>query len=318
MGRMEEGVRGNTGSSESMISYLKNGDIDRVRWDASLKEIPFVKPYALSWYLDIMSPGWEALVDDDYMSVFPLTCRRKYGFSYLATPVFLQQLGLFTADGDRKMIAEEFISFMPEFFRLVDLCIGQEAVVPGYSLTPRYNYELRLTDQYEKAWVGYMSDCRRNINIARRYPQEITADVRPQELISLYRAFTAGKARTISQKSYSRLNTLMQHCITTGTGKIYGVRSPRGKLLWGMFVIDVHDRMTMLFTAGSRKSRELRTSYLVIDHLIRTNSGTGKVIDFAGSSVPSIALFMKSFGGVKTVYWRLYRNTLPWPVRMFK
>jgi hypothetical protein len=83
-------------------------------------------------------------------------------------------------------------------------------------------------------------------------------------------------------------------------------------------VIETGDRITLLFTAGSRKSRELRTSYHVIDHIIKTNAGTGKTIDFAGSSVPSIAIFMKSFGGTKTTYYRLYSNMLPWPARLFK
>ncbi|MDM8002894.1 MAG: GNAT family N-acetyltransferase [Bacteroidota bacterium] len=301
-----------------MISYLRNDEIDRMRWDACLGEIPSVRPYALSWYLDIMSPGWDALVDDDYLAVFPLPRRKKYGISYVATPVFLQQLGLFSADGDRVSMAEEFISFMPEFYRLIDLCIGQEAHVPGYTVSPRHNYEIRLDEPYDKVWVSYMSDCRRNINIARRYPQDIITDVRPDEVIRLFRNYTAGKAGVIKDSGYSRLHRLMEHCITAGTGRILGVRSPKGKLLWGMFVIDTMGRTTMLFTAGSRKSRELRTSYLVIDHIIRSYAGTGQVLDFAGSSVPSIAIFMRSFGGEKTTYWRLYRNNLPWPVRLFK
>ena len=301
-----------------MISYLRNDEIDRMRWDACLGEIPSVRPYALSWYLDIMSPGWDALVDDDYLAVFPLPRRKKYGISYVATPVFLQQLGLFSADGDRVSMAEEFISFMPEFYRLIDLCIGQEAHVPGYTVSPRHNYEIRLDEPYDKVWVSYMSDCRRNINIARRYPQDIITDVRPDEVIRLFRNYTAVKAGVIKDSGYRRLNRLMEHCIAAGTGRILGVRSPKGKLLCGMFVIDTMGRITMLFTAGSRKSRELRTSYLVIDHIIRSYAGTGQVLDFAGSSVPSIAIFMRSFGGEKTTYWRLYRNNLPWPVRMFK
>lgn len=301
-----------------MISYLRNNEIDRGRWDACLGEIPAVRPYAMSWYLDIMAPGWEALVDDDYLAVFPLPRWKKYGLNYIATPIFLQQLGLFSADGDPKRMAEEFISFMPEFCRLVDLCIGQQALVPGYTLTPRFNYELKLDDPYEEVWVSYMTDCRRNINIARRYPQEITEDVQPEEVIMLFRKYTARRAGVIRNTSYARLGNLMRHCVSSGLGRILGVRSPKGKLLWGMFMTEVHGRTTMLFTAGSRKSRELRTSYLVIDHLIRSYAGTGQIIDFAGSSVPSIAIFMRSFGGEKTTYWRLYRNTLPWPVKFLK
>jgi len=301
-----------------MIAYLTNREIDRNRWDTCLAEVPGIKAYAWSWYLDIMAPGWDALVDDDYCSLFPLPRSKKIGFNYLATPVFLQQLGLFTPDGDRQKIATEFISFMPEFYRLVDLNIAQQVRPPGYTLTPKYNFELRLNDPYETMWFNYMSDCRRNINIARRYPQEIVEDVRPHEVISLFRNNIGKRAGVIRDVSYRRLHSLMDRCMQTGKGSIMGVRSPKGKLLWGIFVIDTPGRKTLLFTAGSRKSRELRTAYLVIDHIIKTNSATGTVIDFAGSSVPSIAIFMKSFGGDQTTYWRLYRNNLPWPVRLFR
>jgi hypothetical protein len=301
-----------------MIAYLKNEEIDRNRWDNCLAEIPGVKPYPWSWYLDIMAPGWDALVDDDYASVFPLPRFSKYGFNYIATPLFLQQLGAFAPDGDADRKAEEFISFIPEAYRLVDLNISQEIRKEKYLVTPRSNYELKLDSSYETVWIGYMSDCRRNINIARRYPQEIVANVTPHEVIALFRSNIGKRAGVIRDASYRRLHSLMDHCTGTGKGNLLGVRSPKGKLLWGIFMIDTGNRITLLFTAGSRKSRELRTSYHVIDHIIKANAGTGKTIDFAGSSVPSIAIFMKSFGGINNTYYRLYSNMLPWPARLFK
>ncbi len=301
-----------------MITYLKNEEIDRTRWDNCLAEIPGVKPYPWSWYLDIMVPGWEALIDDDYVSVFPLPRFRRYGFNYIATPVFLQQLGAFTPDGEAGRKAEEFISFIPEVFRLVDLNIAQEVNIKKYQVTPRSNFELKLDGSYETIWFSYMTDCRRNINIARRYPQEIVDNATPHEVISLFRNNIGKRAGVIRDASYRRLHNLMDHCTETGKGKLLGVRSPKGKLLWGIFMIDTGDRITLLFTAGSRKSRELRTAYHVIDHIIKMNAGTGKTIDFAGSSVPSIAIFMKSFGGTNNTYYRLYSNLLPWPVRLFK
>ena len=301
-----------------MIVYLRNEEIDREKWDGCLAEMQGVRPYPWSWYLDIMAPGWDALVDDDYDSLFPLPAFRKYGYRYVATPVFLQQLGSFTPDGDRQGRAEEFLSFMPEFFRLIDLSIGEYAVVPGYTVTERTNYELSLKEPYDSLWFNYQSDCRRNVNIAHRFSQEIVDNVSPHEIISLFRNNIGRRAGVIREASYQRLHKLMDFCTAAGKGRILGVRSPKGKLLWGIFIIDTMQRITLLFTAGSRKSRELRTAYHVIDSIISEGAGSGKTVDFAGSSVPSIALFMKSFGGTKTTYYRLYRNTLPWPARLLK
>ena len=81
-----------------MIVYHKNNEIDREQWDNCIRILPGAKPYAYSWYLDIMAPGWQALVDDDYDSVFPVPGFSRFGIQYIATPVFLQQLGAFSPD----------------------------------------------------------------------------------------------------------------------------------------------------------------------------------------------------------------------------
>ncbi len=59
-----------------MINYLKHDQIDQQRWDDCIAHAPNGLVYAWSWYLDIVHPGWEALVeivDDKYLSVMPLT-----------------------------------------------------------------------------------------------------------------------------------------------------------------------------------------------------------------------------------------------------
>jgi len=301
-----------------MIFYLKNSEIDRDKWDACVKFSPGAMAYALSWYLDTMSPGWDALVEDDYLAVFPLPGDKKLGFNYIATPLFLQQLGVFCPDGCKDDRASGFISGIPAFYRLIDLCISNDPKVQGFKTVPRSNYELSLRESYDALWFGYSSDCRRNINNSHRYQQDISYDVTPKEVITLFKSNIGRKAGRIRDIHYQRLESLMELCLNRGYGKIAGVRSPKGKLLWCMFIIDSCNRITLLVTVGSRKSREMRTGYHVVDQIIRENAGSDKVLDFAGSSVPSIAVFMKSFGSIRKGYHRIYRNTLPWPIRYLK
>src|SRR5512136_2157781 len=100
-----------------MIVYLKNQEIDRAQWDTCIGLSQSTKPYAYSWYLDIMAPGWEALVDDDYDSVFPIPGFSKLGIQYVATPMFLQQLGAFSPDKPTGKAIVEFLEYLPDFYR---------------------------------------------------------------------------------------------------------------------------------------------------------------------------------------------------------
>ncbi|MBA4322240.1 MAG: hypothetical protein C0408_05420 [Odoribacter sp.] len=300
-----------------MIVYLKNPEIDRVQWDYCITESQSLKPYAFSWYLDIMAPGWEALVDDDYDSVFPVPGFRKYGIQYVATPIFLQQLGAFSPDKPSENAINEFLDYMPEFYRLIDLCVGQKVNYTNYRTTERSNYELDLSFPYEKLWNGYTSDCRRNILIGEKKKNELTSEVTPEELINLFAWNKGVKNKGIKLRDYERLNNLMNYCISNNKGKIIGVRVRR-KLIYGVFLVQIPGSITILFTTTSPESRDKRTGYFVINEIIRVNAMTETMLDFAGSSIPSIASFMESFGSRNAPYYRLYRNRLPWPIRMLK
>ena len=301
-----------------MIVYLKNSEIDRDQWDSCIKASRYYKPYAYSWYLDIMAPGWEALIDDDYDSVFPIPARKRFGIKYIATPIFLQQLGAFSPDKSSENSINEFLDYMPEFYRLVDLCVGQKVARKEFTLTERSNFELDLSIPYEKLWNNFFPECRRNIEKSSKRKIELVNDISPGELIDLFIAIKEKIIRSIKPRDFQHLNNLMDYCIKTKKGRIIGVRASRNKIVFGQFIIEIPGHVNLFFGVNTEESRERRINYFVINEIIREKANGHVMLDFAGSSIPSVATFMASFGSINHPYYRIYRNTLPWPIRMFK
>jgi hypothetical protein len=301
-----------------MIVYLKNNEIDRDQWDNCIRASRHFKPYALSWYLDIMAPGWDALVDDDYDAVFPIPGFSRLGINYISTPIFLQQLGVYSPDTSENQKVHEFIDYMPQLYKLIDLNIGQKISYHGYKVTERVNLELDLIPYYDTLVNNYSSDCRRNIKITSKKKFELISEIAPKELIDLFRQNRGKELKNIKDRDYQRLSDLMNYCVENDKGRIIGVKSPRKGLLFGIFMIETQASITLLFTAGTPESRDLRVSYFIVDEIIREFSGTRKRLDFAGSSIPSVASFMESFGCRNVPYYRIYRNRLPWPVNILK
>jgi hypothetical protein len=301
-----------------MIAYYKNNEIDRVQWDSCVKNSPGVKPYAYSWYLDIMVPGWEALVDDDYDSVFPVPCNSLFGLQYVSTPVFLQQLGAFSPDKSPSNAINEFLDYMPGFYKLIDLGIGQETKHEGFKVTEKVNYELDLTKSYEKIWENFSPVCRKNIEASAKKKPELVTDITPDEILDLFIRNKEKEIRGIKLGEYERLKTLVNFCLKNKKGKIIGVRAGKKKLIFGIFIIETNGNKTLLFAVNTPQSRERHIDYFVINELIRTHSSSRTKIDFAGSPVPSIASFIQSFGSAVVPYYRIYRNRLLWPARMIK
>ncbi len=301
-----------------MIVYHKNNEIDREQWDNCIRNTPGAKPYAYSWYLDIMSPGWQALVDDDYDSVFPLPGSSRFGIQYVATPVFLQQLGSFSPEEPYDKAIGEFLEFIPAFFKLVDLCIKEKIDAPGYKITEKVNFELDLSKPYETIYNNFSKHCKRNIESSAKKSPELTTDITPDELIDLFIQNKGKEINGIKPRDYQHLKNLMNFCIINKKGRLIGVREGRKRLIFGVFLVEIRGHKTILFVVNTPKSRDRRVGYFLVNELIRNHSSSRTILDFAGSSIPSIASFFESFGSTAVPFYRIYRNKLIWPLRMFK
>ena len=106
------------------IKYLKHHEIDKKQWDAAIEKATNRLVYALSWYLDIISPKWDALVLDDYKAVMPLTWRKKFGIRYLYKPFFSQFLGVYYAKEEYSSYVKDFLEHASKYFRLINININ--------------------------------------------------------------------------------------------------------------------------------------------------------------------------------------------------
>jgi hypothetical protein len=299
-----------------MIVYHKNKEIDREQWDNCINNTDNAKPYAYSWYLDIMSPGWEALVDDDYDSVFPIPSYMKFGLQYASTPPFLQQLGAFSPDKPDYQAIVEFLDYMPEIYKLTDICIGQKITYPGYKVTEKSNFELSLSSSYEKLSENFTKDCRRYITNNSRKKYDLTGTVSPEELVELYATNRLSNTKGVKARTYERLLNLMNYCISKQTGRIIGVRTARKKLIYGIFLITLHKSVTIILETNTPASLTKHIGHFVVNEIIRDNASSAVVLDFAGTSDMIAVAMGKSFGAARVPYYRIYRNRLFWPSRL--
>jgi hypothetical protein len=301
-----------------MIVYHKNNEIDREQWDNCISNSGYAKPYAYSWYLDIMSPGWEALVDDDYDSVFPIPSYITFGLQFASTPSFIQQLGAFSPDKPDSQAIVEFLDYMPEIYKLIDICVGQKISYPGYKVTEKNNFELSLTAPYEKLYEKFTQECRRYISNNARKKYEITGNVSPDELVETCIINRLSNPKGVKTKTYEKLIELMSFCISKNKGSIVAVRTARKKIIYGIFLIKLHRSITIILEANTPASITKHIGHFVINEVIKDHASSAVVLDFAGTSGIPSSSNGKSFGAALAPYYRIYRNRLFWPSRIMK
>ncbi len=301
-----------------MIKLLRHEEINFKLWDKCIDNSINGYIYAYSWYLNIVAGEWDALVEDDYIRVFPLPFRKKFGLKYVYQPPFTQQLGLFSSvlQGFSKL--HEFILAIPKEYRLAEINLNKYYLPlerKAYSLVENVNLELDLAIDYEQIYGRYSKNLKRNLKKADLFELQITEHIKPEELIKLFKENKGETIKVYSDEDYVRLGRLMYMLLHKGRASIQGVLSKENNLLGAALLLRDNNRHIFLFSGLSPIGKEQLAMPFLINQFIKKHSNTEKVFDFEGSNISSLARFYKSFGAAEYKYYGLRLYQLPFPFK---
>lgn len=283
-----------------MIKFLKNKEIDKQKWDSCLERSEHAKIYGYSWYLDVVSPDWSALIQGDYKSVFPLPIKKRLGIVYISQPLFTQQLGLFSSDTSTSF--EDFLSQIPKKIWLRTLQVHNDSV----NGVAKDNLELDISVDIEKIREKYSQNIKRNIKKAREHDLMLK-ECSIQSLIQLFKENKGKEVKEMNKKSYSILGKLLDKIKENKKGNCYGAFKDN-ELISAAFFSNCFKRSVYLFSASNAYAKRVGANHLLIDTYIEKYKRDSLILDFEGSVIPSLARFYASFGAVKKPYYIIKRK----------
>ena len=291
-----------------MIQYLRHGQIDKACWDDCVDNASNGLVYALSWYLDVVHPGWEALVEvanDKYQSIMPLTCNRKYFVHYLFQPFFAQQLGVFSRVPLSVEKVMEFIRAIPKKFRLVEIRLNEGNPFLQYCRGVEYhrNCVLELFSEYDMLASQYHENTKRNLKKSLNHGLRLVKEVPIRTVIDLFRSDRGVLVQHWKDKEYSRLERLANTAITSQNALVYGIQNTDNKeILCGALFMVYRDRITFLFSGNSEAGKACQSMTFLIDQVIREFAGQKLTLDFEGSDDSNLARYYLGFGASEKIY----------------
>jgi hypothetical protein len=297
--------------------HLRHSQIDFERWDESLQRAHSPLPYAESYYLHALAPGWNALISEDYTWLMPLPCNRNLlGFQQVYQPYFVQQLGLFGPESASASLVKQALLAIPRSYLRVRQCLNAENTVPkvpGIRTSLRPNYLLALELDYSTLSSAYSKSLRKRVRRASELHTLDKAPCSPSELIHWYRQHQGGKAN-LPVKAYLRLQAGMEKALANNKGFIWGARDHAGALRVAGFFLCNDQRIINLFGSSDEEGRELFSMHYLLDQVIQQHAGQPRLLDFEGSSIPGVAAFFESFGSYNHSYTFIER-TFPTSMR---
>ena len=301
-----------------MIKYFSHQEIDKAKWNICVEQSVNSLIYAYSWYLDIVSPRWEALILNDYEAVFPLTHGRKI-FSYLYQPFFTQQLGLFYKSKPTASLLNDFLNAIPEKYRFMDIQLNEanEPDLDTWNYKKRKNFLLQLNQTYQKLYKNFSGTTKRNIKKATGNDLSILP-LNSDEAVDFYIKHKGNKTLALKKSDYVRLKELLKTAEAKRAMLCYGVYHHHKELVSMAVILSDKGRLYMIHNCASEKGRKLLGMYFLVDHLIHQHADQSLLLDFEGSDMDGIARFNKGFGAHKQPYFRLRINRLPWYIKWLK
>jgi lipid II:glycine glycyltransferase (peptidoglycan interpeptide bridge formation enzyme) len=279
------------------VIHLQNKDIDYARWDKFISESHNQLTYAYSWYLDIVSPKWEALVSEDYEYIMPLPVKRRYGLPYLVQPVLTQQLGIFSKHTINEKVVRQFIKELPSFSYEINL--NEHNFHSDAVAFP--NYILDLNKPYEQIASHYSKNTKRNIDKAQKLNLNVRADLNPNDFLSLYNSIDKNY---VSAEIFV-LKELLEKGQVENALRLYGVYSDDDNIIAALCVMNSANRITYLMPISSQEGKNSSAMFLLVDNIIQHKANKNIVLDFEGSRIEGIARFYKGFGAKDKPYYIL-------------
>lgn len=279
------------------IKQLNNNQIDKKRWDERIGGSSFPAVYALSWYLDVVSPNWQALVTEEYEHIFPLTVKQKLKtLKYIGIPNFCQQLGLFSKSKIDEKVLNSFLSSIPSGYVRKDIHLNHSN--PGINGSKQKDNFILAPSAITNFSVNYSNQTNRNLKKAKSKQLTIIEGVEAEGLIYMFKEY---KGKSIEKVDYSVLKQLCVVCASKSILHTFGVYQEK-ELVSGALFFEYNQRWYMVLLASSEKGKELLASTFLIHAVLEKTGSQGITLDFEGSNIPSLARFYKGFGGVNEGY----------------
>ena len=286
-----------------MIQYLQHHQIDKKKWDDTVAECGNI--YAYSWYLDVVHPDWEAIVEDDYQSIMPLTGGKKFGVNYLFQPYFVQQLGVFSKQPLTQEKTEALLKAIPAKYRFAEIRLNEENEFNENLQGIEYhrNILLDLNQDYNLIRANYHQNTKRNLAKAEANNLQIINTVIPRHVVILFRDNRGVMVDKWGDAEYDRMTQLAQEAQRRQSAFILGVTEKGvGELMCAAIFMKTKRRITFLFSGLNQTGKDKQAMTFLLDQVIQKYAGQPITFDFEGSDDENLARFYLGFGGKEVRY----------------
>jgi hypothetical protein len=288
------------------IRFFKREEIDKVKWNSCVHYANNGNVFGYMWFLDHVAKDWDALVEGDYESVFPLVYKEgKRGRKELHQPYWMRELGVYSIHVLSQKRLQAFVEAIPEEYHRVRIALNEQNQLPeleGFETGTQPNYQLMLSRPFEEIVDGYDRELMKTLDRGEEIGLFPTNNLKPEAAADFFRKHAT---KPLKETDYHALLRIMYNVLHRGWGFLSGVQNREAELLAVNFFIISHKRMLSLMPAESPAGQKVGSLAYLTNAIVRTNAERPMVLDFNSEGVDG---FPQQFGATSNAFYQLVRK----------
>lgn len=280
------------------LLQLRHLEIDKAKWDAGIARSTHPLIYAESWYLDIVAPGWEAIVTPDYNTLWPLTINRRFKWPVMMQPMFTQQLGIFSSVPLGKEALTRIYKANP--YPILTLQSHDRFEWPESAIfTAKNNAVLPLQKNYAELQKSFRKNRKQSLKMALENPTSSHYHTSTDAFIDFTRQHNNYH---LPEKHLGMLHQLISSALSHKNGFILSVEDEHEIPLSMAFFLRKYQRIIHLSGHSSSSGYAKEGMFLILNQVIKDHAASEYLLDFEGSEIEGVASFYRSFGAIPEPY----------------
>lgn len=299
-----------------MLHYIRHKDIDKDQWDNCITNASNGLIYGFSWYLDIVSPGWDAVINEDYTAVMPLPWKQKYGITYVIQPVYTKHLGVFSLEQLTKEDIRNFFDTIPYKYVFINLLMNTDNQIKKSCIEQTlYVQQLDLNRTYGEIANNYSKSNRKNIKKAYKNHLRLEPNL-PMNTYLVYKE--KYPVTQMARRTFPILKRLIQQLHARNLAEFYGVYDHNNNLNIAGFFIHTANRSILLNSVLMPEGKANKAKFFMLDAFLQDHAEQNRILDFAGSNIPGIAYVNRGYGASDVPYYNVMKSRLPFIKSMYR
>lgn len=294
------------------IKYLKNNEINLIRWDNCINNAINGNIFAYSWYLNILCEDWEALVLGDYEYVMPILHKITYKRSIIFSSKLGNRLGIFSNKLLTEEIVDTFIKNLPKKYSRIHILLNKFNKLTGKAATTQKTYEIDLIQSHMKISTKYSSQFQKNLQTA--YSKRISAvnGIMPNELINFSEKKNVISNPKLTKPDFIKLRMIIAHSLRYNLGEVYGVYTENNTLCAAAFFLKSKRKIHLMFNCIDKNEIKTYALHYLIDKFIETHTEKNLTLNIENVILNDDLDFFTGVGAHEYRYKRFFVNHLPW------